>query len=251
MIGILAAITIVAYNGIQSRAVAASLSSALEGANKLLKIDQVTNSAYPTTLALANGGNGLPASAGTTYQYGVNNGTNPQSFCVTATTGGQSYNIDQTGNLLAGGQNLFQKSATLLAYSSGSDYGDPAAVYSVDAVNGDYQTYTNTPAGNRYWWTQESASRQPGTTYTISLEINTTVAGWYGYWYPSEQYTNLTFPNTGGAWQRWSWTYTQTGATAGGNPLFGFHSAIAGSSISFRKLKLEVGSPATCWASEP
>src|SRR5450631_3496780 len=112
VIAILATLTIVAYNGVQQKAVVASLSSSLEGANKLLKIDQVTNSAYPATLALANGGNGLPASAGTTYQYGVNNGTNPQSFCVTAINGSQSYNIDQTGSMLAGGQNLFQKSAT-------------------------------------------------------------------------------------------------------------------------------------------
>lgn len=96
VIGILAAITIVAYSGIQQRAVAASLTSDLDNGAKLLKLDQVSNSAYPATLALANGGNNIPASAGTVYQYTVNN-SNPQTFCLTATKGTTSYNIANAG----------------------------------------------------------------------------------------------------------------------------------------------------------
>ena len=93
VIGILAAITIVAYNGVQQRAVAASLTSDLDNAAKLLKLDQVINSAYPTTLALANSGKGVPASSGTTYQYTVTNSASPQTFCITATKGTTSYKI--------------------------------------------------------------------------------------------------------------------------------------------------------------
>lgn len=63
VIGILAAITIVAYNGITQRAAVASLQSDLNGASKQLAIDQVNNSAYPATLATANNGVGLKASA--------------------------------------------------------------------------------------------------------------------------------------------------------------------------------------------
>ena len=102
VIGILAAISIVAYNGIQNRAVVASLSSDLDNANKLLRLDQVSGSAFPSTLALANSGRGIPASSGTTYSYSVSNTTSPQTFCLTATNGTQIYNITQEGGLSSG-----------------------------------------------------------------------------------------------------------------------------------------------------
>lgn len=102
VIGILATISIVAYSGIQQRAIAASLTSDLDNASKLLKLDQVSNSAYPATLALANGGNGIPASSGTTYQYATNNTTNPQTFCITATKNTQNYKITDDGAASAG-----------------------------------------------------------------------------------------------------------------------------------------------------
>lgn len=101
VIGILAAITIVAYGGIQNRATIASLSSDLSNAAKILKLDQISNSAYPATLAAANGGKGISASPNTTYQYVVNN-NNPKTFCVSATKSGQTYNIDQDSVLTAG-----------------------------------------------------------------------------------------------------------------------------------------------------
>ncbi|MDB5179414.1 MAG: prepilin-type N-terminal cleavage/methylation protein [Candidatus Saccharibacteria bacterium] len=94
VIGILAAITIVAYNGISQRATNASLVSDLENAVKRLKLDQIDLSAYPATVALANSGVGLKASAGTTYQYTVDNSVNPQTFCLTATKGTTSYYIN-------------------------------------------------------------------------------------------------------------------------------------------------------------
>lgn len=250
VIGILAAITIVSYTGITNRAVIASIQSDLNNASTQLKLDQVTNGIYPATLALANGGMGVRSSPGTTYQYGTTGG-GQQTFCTTATNGGQSYNINQDGIITLGGKNLFQKSATFSLYNTGTDNANPAATYITDAVSGDYQTFVNTNGGNRYWYPWMSESRVQGQTYTISLEINTTNASWQGYWYPSENYINLVFPNTGGLWQRWSWTYIQTGATSTGNKLFGFHNTTAGSSISFRKLKLEVGNTATCWVSEP
>lgn len=250
VIGVLAAITIVSYTGISQKAVTASIKSDLNNASTQLKLDQVTNGVYPTTLALANGGIGVKSSPGTTYQYGTTSG-NPQTFCVTATNGGQSYNINQDGIIVAGGKNLFQESATFSLYTTGTDQSNPVATYITDAVNGDYQIFVNTNGGNRYWYPLITDSRVQGQTYTISLDVNTTNASWQGYWYPSENYTAFTFPNTGGVWQRWSWTYTQTGVTNTGNKLFGFHSATAGSSISFRKIKLEVGNTATCWVSEP
>lgn len=51
VIGILAAITIVAYNGVQSRAKAAGVQSDLTTAKKKLMLWQVDNGHYPTTTA--------------------------------------------------------------------------------------------------------------------------------------------------------------------------------------------------------
>lgn len=101
VIGILAAITIVAFNGVQEKAVVTSLTSGLENASKILKLDQVTNDAFPTTLSAANGNKGVPASPGVVYQYIYSNST-PQTFCVTATKDNKSYNIDNEGIPLAG-----------------------------------------------------------------------------------------------------------------------------------------------------
>lgn len=103
VIGILAAITIVAYNGVQQRARSATLTSDLTTASKQLKMDQATNSLYPATIAQANNNNGLRASAGTTYTYTVNNATNPQTFCLSATNGTQVSSITQDSTALPGG----------------------------------------------------------------------------------------------------------------------------------------------------
>lgn len=96
VIGILAAITIVAFNGVQDRARSASLISDLTGAAKQLRIDQTSNEIYPATIAAANEGKGLKASSGTTYSYNVNNSTNPQTFSLTANNGPLFYMITES-----------------------------------------------------------------------------------------------------------------------------------------------------------
>ncbi len=100
VIGILAAITIVAYNGIQQRAQTAALQSDLEGAAKQLAMDQVTNSAYPATVAAANNGAGLKASPGTSYSYIVNNSITPVYYCLaeTNTASSLTYFVNSTTN---------------------------------------------------------------------------------------------------------------------------------------------------------
>ncbi|MBC7943306.1 prepilin-type N-terminal cleavage/methylation domain-containing protein, partial [Candidatus Saccharibacteria bacterium] len=105
VIGILAAITIVAYNGVQQRAVVASLTSDLDNGSKTLKLFQVDNGSYPTTINCAIADSSVnkcvKASSGTTYQYTVSN-TNPQSFCISATNNTQNYSIGQDAAPLAG-----------------------------------------------------------------------------------------------------------------------------------------------------
>lgn len=100
VIAILAAITIVAYNGITNRAKNSVASSAAESAAKKVMTFAVTNSdSYPATLA----DSGVTDGNGTTYQYRVDNAANPKTFCVTATANSVSYFVSSTSAAPAAG----------------------------------------------------------------------------------------------------------------------------------------------------
>lgn len=96
VIGILAAITIVAYNGIQQRAMANVASSALAQANKKLELYKVDAGGYPTTgnLSSANVVDG-----DVTFQYTSNGST----YCLTGTKGTVSYKTTNQSTPTAGG----------------------------------------------------------------------------------------------------------------------------------------------------
>lgn len=90
VIGILAAITIVAYNGIQDRARTSTVTSALSQASKKIALHRVDNpDTYPANLSDI----GIQNSSMITYQYIVDNTGQPASYCLTATTGTTSYFI--------------------------------------------------------------------------------------------------------------------------------------------------------------
>ncbi len=103
VIAILAAVTIVAFNGVQDRARRTALSTEVVNIAKQLRNDQVINGAYPATLAAANDGAGVRTSTGMTLRYSVNNTTNPQTFCVTATDSKFSYMVSESGVVGEGG----------------------------------------------------------------------------------------------------------------------------------------------------
>lgn len=90
VIAILAAITIVSYNGITQRARSSMAQNAVSDAKKKLEIYAINNSeTYPSDLSAA----GLSGSSSVAYQYSVNNSTSPKGYCVTATAGDVSYYI--------------------------------------------------------------------------------------------------------------------------------------------------------------
>jgi len=95
VIGVLAAIVVVAYEGVQDKAKGKVLTSDLSTALKQLTIDQGRNGGYPATIADANKGRGLTASPGTTFTYTFNNNTNPQTLCLSATNGEQVFSVTQ------------------------------------------------------------------------------------------------------------------------------------------------------------
>jgi prepilin-type N-terminal cleavage/methylation domain-containing protein len=103
VIAILAAITIVSYNGIQTRAKISSLQSDLRNAaTKVTNDFTINNSLYPTSLAAVNNNEGVKASNGTTFSYVVDNNSDPKSFCITATNGTLNYFVNQTNKIAEG-----------------------------------------------------------------------------------------------------------------------------------------------------
>jgi prepilin-type N-terminal cleavage/methylation domain-containing protein len=89
VIGILAAITIVAYNGVQNKAHASSASSALTQAVKKIGVWQVDNpGTTPTDLSTAGVADGTSVSF--QYKPGVSG-----AYCITATSGTVSYKITE------------------------------------------------------------------------------------------------------------------------------------------------------------
>jgi len=101
VIGILAAITIVAFNGVQSRASGAVLKSDLSNAQTQLGIDYTNNQAYPDSKETANGGKGLSTSSGTSLEYSLINGQYCMTVSSTRTTA--VYNVSSATNTVADG----------------------------------------------------------------------------------------------------------------------------------------------------
>jgi prepilin-type N-terminal cleavage/methylation domain-containing protein len=100
VIGILATISVVAYNGVQDRARTAS---AVDGANQAADLLEAfalkNNGLYPATGSLASAG--VADSTSVTYQYSqVSGGAN---YCLTATSGNISYMMTQDAKPVAGG----------------------------------------------------------------------------------------------------------------------------------------------------
>jgi len=104
VIAILAAITIVSYNGISERANMSLVQADLNMAAKQLHADKTTSSdeKYPATLALAAGGKGLKASSGAAFEYTADNLARPAGFCLSSSKGSSMYYIDQTAGVQQG-----------------------------------------------------------------------------------------------------------------------------------------------------
>ena len=99
IIAILAAITIISYNGISSRAKSSALESSLSSAGKKLATYALQNSntlpsdttAFLSTTNLNNNGP-------TTYQYTVNTSTTPNLYCITANQDSNTITYHIAGN---------------------------------------------------------------------------------------------------------------------------------------------------------
>jgi prepilin-type N-terminal cleavage/methylation domain-containing protein len=201
VIAILATITIVAYNGIQERARASSVASALNQANKKLALYQIDfPGQYPANLAAAD----ITNTDSISYQYTVDNSTNPPTYCITATTGSTSYKASSTtttptsGGCPGHGQggvaaitnlvlnpiaanNATNWSATTSTGGAPTGARITAQTTPLAGVTTAYRTTLGgTPAT---WWRVQNSQPTPvtaGATYTLSSYIRASVTGGTG-----------------------------------------------------------------------
>lgn len=162
IIGVLAAISIVAYTGISKRATEASIVSDLRQASTVLEMDKASAGAYPSSLALAQEGKGLNAGDGLIYEYSYDSATN--SYCLTANsskvTGMSAFYISNTNpaptagacpghsstsmvNLVANGLGEMGNNANFPGLDFVAGDAPPGSKGSFVTPDGVYKTYTS------------------------------------------------------------------------------------------------------------
>jgi type II secretory pathway pseudopilin PulG len=160
-IAILAAITVVAYSGIQNRARASGAQAAARQAASAIASYAVQSSdQYPANAAAA----GLTDSGSTTHQYRVDNSASPRTFCVTATTNNISYyssstSSSPTAGACAGHGANGGSTATNLALST-----SPNSTWTVSVWGGGAGTFSIVPNAGVPGNAQLSAARQQVTS---------------------------------------------------------------------------------------
>lgn len=195
VIAILAAITIVAYNGIQNRAKSSATQTAVQQATKKVVAYATLNAEqYPGSLGIA----GISTAGGTTYQYRYNNATTPRTFCVTATTGTISYFASNTqttptlgvcpGHAPNGGSPITNMATNPSAEVDNSNYttfGGAVVTSSTDWASSGARSFrattsSTTDAGDFRFagggLNSFALGMEPGKTYTVSARVNIPVA---------------------------------------------------------------------------
>jgi prepilin-type N-terminal cleavage/methylation domain-containing protein len=134
VIGILAAITIVSYTGLSSKATVASLQSDLSSAKKQLGLYYVDHSAYPDSIdnstncpvlsGVTDNKYCLKPSTGNTFTYAPTSASNSQSFSLFASKNGTIYSISNN-------------SSPISAYATGG----------IVTTDGSYRIHTFTTSG--------------------------------------------------------------------------------------------------------
>lgn len=96
VIAILAAITVVSYNGLTKQAIETTMKSDLKSAASTLEIDNVRNGAYPANAGLVSNGQGLKSSGSNVFNYSVDD----TGYCISVTNA----RVDSVFYLRANGQ---------------------------------------------------------------------------------------------------------------------------------------------------
>ena len=247
VIGILAAITIVAFNGVQDKAKQSAAQSALTQANKKVIAYAAQNSdTYPPNLATADVTNT------TGLQYSYNNTSSPKTYGITATNGKYSYYVSNvtsqpaSGGYAGHGQGGVA-TITNLATNPGLEndtsnwtnrWFGPSGAGTVTRSSAGAQSGSN---GLRKTWTTAGGGQDigyqyiltdvvPAKTYTFSVYVRTSVVTKHKIFI---QWANASTASTGATgtgseitvptntWQRLSLTATAPADTAQATLIWG------------------------------
>lgn len=225
VIGILAAITIVAYNGIQDRSRKTTVIAELTGAGKQLSLDKVKNELYPATAAQAADGAGLKFSSGTTVQYTVD--ATQAFFCLNATKGSATANITTSTPIAQPGSCTVGNRATNPSIEFDTNDWRTASTTSLarvntQASNGDYSLQINSSGtgGDRYVYAL--VPTPPGSwdvKADVYLEGSGTTDFSRGMWVNNVQGTTsgqVSYVTTTlNSWQTVSYTYVEPAGSTG------------------------------------
>lgn len=102
VIAILAAITVVAFNGAQNRAVQATLQADIDKARKKIMLYHAEYGNYPTAINCTNPISTevcVQPSGSNAYSYSVNNASNPATFTLNVTNGTFAYQASNTSTI--------------------------------------------------------------------------------------------------------------------------------------------------------
>jgi prepilin-type N-terminal cleavage/methylation domain-containing protein len=185
VIGILAAITIVAYSSVQERARASSVSTALTQASRKLAVYQVDNPDIFPADKNALEALGVKDTTAINYQYTRTAGP-PDTYCLTATTGTTSYKISSasptpsTGGCAGHGQGGVAAITNLLfnpnlesnsTANNWAYYSSPLSIDSTKAAFGTRSLQTVTNSATNPQGLVFAGQGVPAGTYTCSVYL--------------------------------------------------------------------------------
>lgn len=216
VIGILAALTLATFNGIQARGRKTAIIVELANARKQLDSDKIVDERYPSSTAVAAGGSGLTFTQGTTLQYSVD--ASGQYYCLNATHTGTTANINtamptaQLGNCTLGNRTpnpSFESDTSTAGSSSTTEF----TRSDKRALDGDYalRINSNGAGSDRYVYVKFPVT--PGT-WTVSagvfLESNGTTDYGRGMWVnddPIQNATSVVYQTIVNSWQTLSTSF--------------------------------------------
>jgi len=202
IIAILATVTIVVYNNLIKRGIESTLQTDLSEGNKQQQISYVLNGNYPADTS------SLKKSSSTTYQYTVDNSSNPPSYCLSATNPGtaNAYYISSTNptptqglcsghvqNPSSGTAPVITLQPTVVSRDYVIDSMTHIASFSPSAVVAASGTPTPTCQ-----WQQASSSSGPWTD-SFTTDATSTTFKSYNYLYYSDTWYRAVFTNSAGS----------------------------------------------------
>lgn len=187
VIAVLAAITIVAYNGIQDRAKSSAAQSLASQMAKKLGVYAVDNNdTFPPAAQLAS--LGIVNSGNTTYEYAFSNGS-PTIYCLTTTVNGKSFYTSNSNLKPTAGGCPGHSANGIVAITNLSV--NPSFEVLTGGVNGHYSSMSQPTSGGDtglahtratrsvatgnwgLWWDAVPTGVQEGESYTVSIRART------------------------------------------------------------------------------